>query len=344
LSELRYDALHRRWVIITTERNHRPREFYPHREQVWSDDECPFCPGRENQTPNEIVAVRPDGSKPNSPDWRIRVTQKKLPALDTCEITWKPGAEGFYELLPGFGVHEIIIEGPDHNMSMHEFPPDLIFDVLDMYRNRLAFHIENLNLKYTLIFKNHGSTTGVSLAHPHSQVIGSPITPRSMRIELMSTLRYYAETGNCMICDMIERERREDKRLIYDDGTIVVFNSFAARFPYEFIIAPVQHSAYYFREDDKTLHCLAAAMRNILQLLKTTLNDPPFNYMVHSGPNTEAAPIFPGYWKTLENDFHWHIEIIPQIVQTAGFEWGGGLPINPVSPEDAVSFLKNYQT
>ena len=343
MSELRYDALHRRWVIITTERGHQPHEFYPHHEQVKSDNECPFCPGREDLTPEEIVAVRPDGSKPNSPDWRVRVTQNISPVLDICEITWKPGAEGFYEQLPGFGVHEIIIEGPDHHKSMDEFAPDLIFDVLDMYRNRLAFHIENLNLKYTLIFKNHGTTAGASLTHQHSEVIGSPITPRTMRIELMSTLRYYAETGNCMICDTIERERREDKRLIYDDGTIVVFNSFAARFPFEFIIAPVSHSAYYFREDDKTIHCLATALRSLLGQMKTALEDPPFNYMVHSGPNTEAAPIFPGYWKTLEDDFHWHIEVIPQVVRTAGFEWGGGLPINPVTPEDAVSFLKSFR-
>ncbi len=343
MSELRYDALQRRWVIIATEREHRPQDFYTHQDIKPSGGDCPFCPGNEDQTPPEITAIRPEGSKSNDSDWHVRVTQNKYPALQLGEIDWELGEERLYERTPGHGVHEVIIEGQDHNKSMDEFSPELIFDIMKMYRNRLSVHMQNLYLKYTLIFKNHGVKAGASLVHPHSQLIATPVTPRTIRIELMSTLRYFAETGNCMICDMIERERVENSRVVYDDGVIVAFNSFAARFPFELLVVPVKHSTFFEHEDDRTLRHLGICLKDILGRLRKALNDPPYNYMLHSGPNTEAKPIFPGFWSTLEKDFHWHIEIIPRLVRTAGFEWGSGLHINPVPPERATAFLNEIE-
>ena len=343
MSELRYDQLQRRWVIIATERQHRPQDFAKQHEIQRSKDSCPFCPGHEEQTPPELDAIRPDGSEPNGSGWRIRVTENKFPALRIFETEWEPGAEGFYELMPGYGAHEVVIEGEDHDQGMADHPVDLIFDALKMYRKRLSLHMQDNKLKYTLIFKNHRATAGASLAHPHSQIIGIPVTPRTIRIELMASLLHFSETGSCLVCDMIERERTDHDRMLYDDGIVTAFNSFASRFPFEMFITPVKHATFFDKESDETLYHLAKCMKDVLSRLKAVLNDPPFNFILHSGPNTEAKPIFPGFWKTLEDDYHWHIEVIPRLVKTAGFEWGSGLHINPMPPEEAAHFLRDIK-
>jgi UDPglucose--hexose-1-phosphate uridylyltransferase len=38
--------------------------------------------------------------------------------------------------------------------------------------------------------------------------------------------------------------------------------------------------------------------------------------------------------------YHWHVEILPRVSRTAGFEWGAGDYINMVSPEQAAAVLR----
>jgi UDPglucose--hexose-1-phosphate uridylyltransferase len=54
------------------------------------------------------------------------------------------------------------------------------------------------------------------------------------------------------------------------------------------------------------------------------------NFILHSSPLHEKTGDF----------YHWHLEIIPKLTQVAGFEWGTGFYINPVSPEEAAKCLK----
>ncbi|MGD9347122.1 MAG: galactose-1-phosphate uridylyltransferase, partial [Candidatus Aminicenantes bacterium] len=70
------------------------------------------------------------------------------------------------------------------------------------------------------------------------------------------------------------------------------------------------------------------------------LNDPPYNFVLNTSPNTEARPKRPDQWATLKYDYHWHIDIIPRLVRIAGFEWGSGFYINPSVPEDAAKYLR----
>jgi UDPglucose--hexose-1-phosphate uridylyltransferase len=45
------------------------------------------------------------------------------------------------------------------------------------------------------------------------------------------------------------------------------------------------------------------------------------------------------YWKTIEADFHWHLEILPQVFRVTGFEWASGFFYNSVPPEIAARCL-----
>jgi UDPglucose--hexose-1-phosphate uridylyltransferase len=44
-------------------------------------------------------------------------------------------------------------------------------------------------------------------------------------------------------------------------------------------------------------------------------------------------------WKTIESDYHWHIEIDPCINVLSGLVESGGFHLNPIAPEDAAAIL-----
>ena len=86
MPELRKDPITARWVIISSERAKRPNHR-PHRQAKLTvdADNCPFCLGREQQTPPEIEAFREKGTKPDTPGWSVRVVPNKFPALNINE-------------------------------------------------------------------------------------------------------------------------------------------------------------------------------------------------------------------------------------------------------------------
>jgi UDPglucose--hexose-1-phosphate uridylyltransferase len=74
----------------------------------------------------------------------------------------------------------------------------------------------------------------------------------------------------------------------------------------------------------------AEALQLTLSALYEGLNDPPFNYFIHSAPLKAQV----------EREYHWHLELIPKLSIAAGFELGSGMWINVVKPEDSAAFLR----
>ena len=64
--------------------------------------------------------------------------------------------------------------------------------------------------------------------------------------------------------------------------------------------------------------------------LNGALGNPAFNYFIHSLPPHETA----------EHQYHWHIEILPQVAKAAGLELGSGIHLNPICPEEAARLLR----
>jgi UDPglucose--hexose-1-phosphate uridylyltransferase len=77
--------------------------------------------------------------------------------------------------------------------------------------------------------------------------------------------------------------------------------------------------------------------------LSQGLNQPQYNLILQTAPS-RVSHRRSGYWDTIEQDFRWHIEILPRLTHTAGFEWGTGFYINPVPPEEAAAFLRGVTT
>ena len=336
-SQYRYDILQKRWVIIASERGRRPKDFTIPREEVDSSF-CPFCPGHEEKTPPEITALR-EGGRSNGPGWKARVVPNKFPAL-RIEGAPEREADGIYDRMNGIGAHEVVIETPDHRSSMVEE----ILPTLKLYRERLTDLMRDSRLKYILIFKNSGAAAGASLSHPHSQIIATTVTPRAVALELNSCREHHHIKERCLVCDIIKQETAARDRLVSIDDRFIAFCPYASRFPFEIFIAPRFHQHDFSRCSDHDLRGLAAVLRDVLSRLRDALDDPPFNYILHTSPNANVHPRRAHYWDTIEFDFHWHLEVFPRLTRVAGFEWGSGFYINPTPPEDAAKYLRSIRS
>ena len=329
MPELRKDPISGRWVIISVERGKRPTDFVSPSQKRKLGGFCPFDPGNERTTTSEIIAFRPASTAPNSPGWTLRVVPNKFPALQINVEPNKTG-EGLFDKMNGLGAHEVIIENPDHQLSLATMPQKAVEDVLWAYYFRLMDLKKDIRLKYVLIFKNEGEIAGASLEHSHSQLIALPIVPTSVRVELDSAKKYYDSKERCIFCDIISQELETGKRVIYENDKYVALAPFAPREPFETWILPKKHESN-FQPADKNFSSLAEILQRILRQLDRVLDVPPYNFILHTSPFKEEV-----------NDYyHWHFELVPKLTKTAGFEWGSGFYINPTPPEEAAKFMRD---
>jgi UDPglucose--hexose-1-phosphate uridylyltransferase len=342
MSELRHDPMNRRWVIIAADRAQRPTQFELLPDPPENVEECPFCEGHEDRTPPEIYAVRPSKSPPNGPGWSVRVVPNRYPAL---AIEGQPDRRGvgMYDRMHGIGAHEVIVESPSHQIAFADQPLDQIKRIVEVWRGRIVDLMRDSRFKYVLLFKNQGVAAGASLSHPHAQIIATPVTPRAVGMELDAAHSHHLLKERCLLCDLITQEIEDGRRLVLLNDDFVAYTPYASRFPFEIMLAPRQHLFEFGLTPDSLIAPLASALAEILTRLKLLLRDPPYNFSIHTAPNTNVRPRRAGYFATLEWDWHWHIEILPRLTRVAGFEWGTGFHINPTAPEDAAALLREVE-
>ena len=327
MPELRRDHVAARWVIIATERGARPT--YDHGPEPKAGGFCPFCEGNEDKTPPEIRAFRDPGTAPNTPGWRVRVVANKYPALQ-IEGGLDKRPHGLYDMMNGIGAHEVFIESPEHVTNLSQVPVKQVEEVLWLYRDRLIDLKRDRRLAYGLIFKNAKEAAGATLEHTHSQLIATPIVPSLIEREMQGAQRYFDYRGRCLFCDMIGQELAEGRRIVIEDEHFVAFEPFASRFPFETWLMPKRHQSHFENVHRLGIDELADILHRTLGLIERSLEDPAYNYVIHTSPFTVAD----------SESYHWHIEIIPRLTKVAGFEWGSGFYINPVAPEQAAEFLR----
>lgn len=119
------------------------------------------------------------------------------------------------------------------------------------------------------------------------------------------------------------------ERLVWEDDASVAFAPYASRSPFEVWIVPRRHDADFARATAADVSATAEALRQVLGHLARALDGPPYNLVLHTAPLKEQV----------DGTYHWHWEIHPRLREIAGLELGTGLPVNPVSPEDAVEEL-----
>jgi UDPglucose--hexose-1-phosphate uridylyltransferase len=291
---------------------------------------CPFCPGNESHTPHEVLAYREPGTEPDRPGWRLRVISNRYPALK-IEGVLDRAPHGIYDRMNGVGAHEVIIETPEHKHDMVDMSDQAVRDVLWSYRERMADLERDTRFKHIIVFKNYGEAAGASLEHSHSQLIATPIVPKRVMEEVAGAKRYHEFKERCIFCDIVRQELSDNERIVRDHDAFIAFVPFASRFPFETCIIPKSHQSSFLEMSDSEYTVLARCLKDTMLRLKLALNNPPFNYVLHTRPLSREHHEY----------YHWHIEIIPRLTRTAGFEWGTGFYINPTPPEESAAFLRD---
>lgn len=313
-------------MISAPERSKRPDAFRrPPREHPQPDATCPFCPGRESETPSEIVRL-PD----TNDGWRLRVVPNRFPAL-SGDVTRDHPPDGLgFTSMPGAGRHEVVIESPRHDWDIATGDARHVQDVLAVYRER-HLALRDSSAAMVVIFRNHGPGAGTSLPHPHSQIVAAPVVPLLVRHRFEVAMQHYDDTGRCLYVELLQRELADGRRILAENQRFVAFQPFAATAPFETWLMPRTHRASFADTTDDELAGLAEMMHGVLGGLHKLLNDPDYNYVIHSAPpGDEGRPYF-----------LWHLQIVPRLTTPAGFELGSGISVNPSRPEDTAPALRD---
>lgn len=339
MPELRKDPLIGRWVIIATERARRPVDFITSQDDPLPAEACPFCEGKEVETPKEIFAVRTTGAGAGERGWSVRVVPSIKPVL-RIEGDLNRRAKGMYDVMDGIGAHEVIVETPQHIANAADLSVEQLRDVVLASVTRIGDLERDPRFRYVLWFKNYREIAGAGrIHHARSQLIATPVTPKRVKEELAGLRRYFEEKERCLVCDVLAQERDAKLRVVVDSAHMVALCPFASRFPFEVWICPKRHSCDYATMRPDEIADLAAVLKQVLSRLKAVLDDPPYNCLLHTAPFRRQKDKV-GHWKTIQEDFHWHLELIPRLTRVAGFEWGSGFYINPTPPEEAAKYLR----
>ncbi len=330
MSEIRQDPTTREWVIIAPERakrpQHMPKRTPVHEQPVW-EKSCPFCPGNEGQTPDEVLRLPASGQETA---WEVRVVPNRFSALTIAGNVRRVEDGHFFRKMDGVGVNEVIIETPSHNTPMALMTPQQVEKVLIAYQQRYNILKKNRQLKFITIFKNHGWASGTSLMHPHSQLAATPIAATYYRRKFDVAVDHYDDIGRCLYCDLVAEELRRGERIVAETREFIVLHPYASRAPYETWIIPKKHCASFGLFPAILLAELSGVLKDILLCLYRELDNPAFNYMFDTS-TTEV-----------EDDpyYHWHIRIIPRLTTIAGFEMGSGIYITTAVPEDTAKLMR----
>ena len=316
------DPLNGGWTVIAPRREARPHDASQPDGPTAGDaaggpsggaasGDCPFCEGHEGLTPPELYALRPAGSPPDTPGWKVRVVPNKFPVFE--------------------GGHEVVVHSPRHDLPLHAQPVGEVAEVVATYQRRVAALCAGGAAAVTVIL-NHGRAAGASLAHPHSQIFATPIVPPVLVSELEQFERYRVKYDRCLLCDVLRAAADEGSRLVFD-GPIVAWAPEASRWPYEVRLAPRAHEPDFLRAEPGAV---AAALKMALAAIATATGDAPLNAWLHTVPCRPDA----GRQGEPSPPFHWHIEIAPRLTTLAGFELGTGIAIDTVEPREAAARLR----
>src|SRR3989441_12552861 len=144
---------------------------------------------------------------------------------------------------------------------------------------------------------------------------GDPDVPLRI-LEEMKGMRAHSEQreGECLFCEILRRELASGRRVVADNGAFVALEPFAARFPFETWLLPKVHARAFETISDSDRKALARILKDVLGRMYQMLDDPSFNYYIHTAPVREP-----------EGTCHWHLESTPRLTEIAGFERGTGV-------------------
>ncbi len=380
MNETRYDWLSDRWVIFAPNREERPDEYrrldtISANEQV----ECPFCSGREHETPLPTLVLpennfdetstnrRSESDRTHRLAWQVRVVPNKFPAV--------PRHDTFSDLR----VHNPFCSGTA-NSELANTRAEIFFETSPDRQLQTA-HAQHLFQRNT----PRGA---------HEVIIESPIHVNSIASLPVDHIALIFEAYRRRLTHW--RAQRDLKYAVVfknygADAGASLFHSHSQLISLDFVPRDiekinqrlVQHYEQYGccyicqlmnEEEDRQERILHSSEHFVSlcpfasrfpysfsiiprnhrsryeEISSTELLDLA-NVVKKTLSALEAAKPLAAYNFVLQTSpfvscieaaQHWRLRVIPRLSKVAGFEWGSDCFINTVTPEHAAKTLRSF--
>ena len=315
LFELRKDSVTGWWVAVVVDREfNRERFEKPAQHRNQTVDNCSNC------------------SAPGTGGVRVRMLKPDAFIVAGTERDQREaqpdGRDPELGIVGDSGSWQTIVAPNGHHESLAETSPQIAFELLARARDVLTEARRAEKTDYLQVVQNYGLQAGALTDHLCLDFYDLPQIPHRIGEELGGAARYVIREGICPFCRLVRDEVADAKRLVFEDSASVAFAPYASRSPFELWVVPRHHAADFGTATDAQLVSAADTLQRVLRLLGT-LGGPAYNLVLHSAPLRERV----------DETYHWHWEIHPRLREIAGLELGTGLPVNPVSPEEAAAEL-----
>ncbi|MBU1037127.1 galactose-1-phosphate uridylyltransferase [Patescibacteria group bacterium] len=306
LPEIRKDYIQDKYVIIAPLRTKRPFNLErPQQKKPETKKKCVFCPAQVNKVKDRLTIYQHQKK-----EWLVKIIPNKFPSVSP-------------DYPQAYGLQDVVIETPDHQLELEDLSIDHIANILKAYAQRTFEISQDKKIEYILIFKNNGGKAGASIAHAHSQIFATHFLPPHLFDKSQKQQAYKLEHNSCIYCNVIKKECK-GPRWIYENGHVVCFTPYASMHNYEVWIMPKRHLDNITLLTDEERHSFAKILKHLLK--KINQLGLPYNFYFHQVINDE--------------DQHLYLKIKPRGNIWAGVEIGSGLIINPVLPEEAAKYYK----
>ena len=329
MAELRRHPILGEWVVICPEREDHLSER--------CHAPCLYCGGNEDRCGVEIYASEPPSDNGNS-NGRIRVVAGS-PPLFQIEGGLGKRAVGMCDCMQSIGAHEVVIESPAHDGDLDTLDDETVCGLLDVLRLRSADLMRDERFRHITMFKLNTCNDSGNRVHPVWDIVATPFIPRTIKDELRGAKQYFLHKERCAFCDYTRQEADAIERVIIQDPHTIAILPYAARFPFEIWLLPLRHSPDFGTATAEETLSIARSLKRLIAALKRLEHYRGYMVSIHTAPVRRKKP---GAWKTIEQDYHWHIELRPRLNGVDGVRESVGFHMNSMPSEEAAGVLRSY--
>ncbi|MCA1620565.1 MAG: galactose-1-phosphate uridylyltransferase [Acidobacteria bacterium] len=328
--EERWHPLREEWVMVAAHRQNRPWsggtvEHDGDEEPAYVED-CYLCPGN----------LRVSGLR-NASYKSTFVFDNDMPCASPDAPRDLERPPGIYRNQPAEGLARVVCYSPNHSLTLAELETHQVDELLAVWQRQHRELGGRPEVRHVLIFENKGEAVGVSNPHPHCQIYATNFVFKHIETEARASQKHLAETGRVLFQDILEAEREDGRRIIYENERAVAFLPYFARYAYEVFVAPKATRPDIASLADEERRDFAEALRRVLVKFDNLWRIPfPYVMPLHQAP-TDGGDY---------SGFHFHIEFHPPLRRPnllkylAGPEIGGGNFLSDTSPEEKAAELR----
>ncbi len=318
LFELRRDAITGWWVATVVDRQFQRGRFSLAAAPADDGGACQNC----TQPPGEGIRLR------TLKDYAFNIvgTQEEAREIERS-LTQLAMSQA-----RSAGSWRTVVAPPGEHRPIQIVGSELLCAMLALVRKAFVDAQNVGQTEYLQVVQNWGAQAGARTNHLCLDLYDLPQIPHRVAEEIGGAARFLIREGECPYCRLVREEPKNGSRMVWEDEASVAFAPFASRSPFEIWVVPRHHAADFGTATEADIASTAEALRQVLGRL-ACLDGPPHNLILHTAPLRERV----------DATYHWHWEIHPRLREIAGLELGTGLPVNPVSPEEAVEELMRHR-